>query len=59
MRPLTLEKFYGQKHFFREGSLLYNSIQNNTFESAIFYGPSGTGKTTLARIISKCTQKNF
>lgn len=34
-----------------EGSLLYNSIQSKTFESAIFYGPSGTGKTTLARII--------
>ncbi len=35
----------------QEGSLLYNSIKNKTFESAIFFGPSGTGKTTLARII--------
>lgn len=51
MRPLTLEEFYGQRHFMHEGSLLYNSIQSKTFESAIFYGPSGTGKTTLARII--------
>ncbi len=51
MRPLTLEEFYGQRHFMSEDSLLYNSIQSKTFESAIFYGPSGTGKTTLARII--------
>ncbi|HCU08181.1 MAG TPA: replication-associated recombination protein A [Clostridiales bacterium] len=51
MRPLTLEEFYGQRHFMNEDSLLYNSIQSKTFESAIFYGPSGTGKTTLARII--------
>ncbi|MDO5441687.1 MAG: replication-associated recombination protein A [Bacillota bacterium] len=51
MRPQTLDDFFGQKHFMSEGSLLYNSIKNKTFESAIFFGPSGTGKTTLARII--------
>ena len=51
MRPQTLDEFYGQRHFLYKGSLLYNSIQNKTFESAIFFGPSGTGKTTLARII--------
>ena len=51
MRPSALEEFAGQKHFLSEGSLLYNSIRNKTFESAIFFGPSGTGKTTLARII--------
>ena len=51
MRPQKLADFYGQKHFLSPGSLLYNSIKNKTFESAIFFGPSGTGKTTLARII--------
>jgi len=53
MRPSTLEEFAGQAHFMSKGSLLYNSIVNKTFESAIFFGPSGTGKTTLARIIVK------
>ena len=48
MRPKKIEDFKGQKHFLYEGSLLYNSIKNKTFESGIFYGPSGTGKTTLA-----------
>ena len=52
MRPDKLEGFVGQKHFMYEGSLFYNSIINKTFESAIFFGPSGTGKTTLARIIA-------
>ena len=52
MRPDRLEGFVGQRHFMREGSLFYNSIKNGTFESAIFFGPSGTGKTTLARIIA-------
>ncbi len=52
MRPSKLEDFVGQKHFMYEGSLFYNSIRNKTFESAIFFGPSGTGKTTLARIIA-------
>lgn len=53
MRPQTLEEFCGQEHFLYEGSLFYNSIKNKTFDSAIFFGPSGTGKTTLARIISR------
>ena len=41
------------------GSLLYSAIKNKTFDSAIFYGPSGTGKTTLARIIAKEMDSNF
>ncbi|HQC36309.1 MAG TPA: AAA family ATPase, partial [Bacillota bacterium] len=51
MRPSDLDAFFGQRHFLYPGSLLYNSIKNKNFESAIFFGPSGTGKTTLARII--------
>ncbi len=53
MRPQTLEEFSGQEHFLYPGSLFYNSIKNKTFDSAIFFGPSGTGKTTLARIIAR------
>ncbi len=53
MRPDRLEDFVGQEHFMYEGSLFYNAIKNKTFDSAIFFGPSGTGKTTLARIIAR------
>ncbi|MGI6765768.1 MAG: replication-associated recombination protein A [Lentihominibacter sp.] len=59
MRPSRLEDFVGQRHFMYEGSLFYNSIRNKTFESAIFFGPSGTGKTTLARIIAGELDGNF
>lgn len=53
MRPENLDDFVGQSHFMYKESLLYNAIKNKTFDSAIFYGPSGTGKTTLARLIAK------
>ena len=49
MRPAGIDDFVGQEHFLSKGSLLYNSIQNKTFESAIFFGPSGTGKSTFLR----------
>ena len=59
MRPDRLEDFFGQAHFMYEGSLLYNAIKKKTFDSAIFFGPSGTGKTTLARIIAKEMDADF
>ena len=59
LRPDKLEYFIGQEHFFYDGSLFYNSIKNKTFKSAIFFGPSGTGKTTLARIIAKSVNSDF
>lgn len=59
MRPDNLDEFVGQTHFMYKGSLLYNSIKNKTFDSAIFFGPSGTGKTTLARIVAKEMDADF
>jgi len=59
LRPNKLSEFVGQSHFMYEGSLLYNAIKNKTFESAIFFGPSGTGKTTLARIIAREMDAEF
>ncbi len=59
MRPDYLEEFVGQEHFLYQDSLLYNAIKNKSFDSAIFFGPSGTGKTTLARIIAREMDSDF
>jgi putative ATPase len=59
MRPRTLDEVIGQKHILGEGKLLRRTIQMQRWTSMIFYGPPGSGKTTLARVISKETQSRF
>jgi putative ATPase len=59
MRPQTLEEFVGQTHVLGEGSALRAAIEEDRVRSAIFYGPPGSGKTTLARIIAGVTGAAF
>ena len=55
MRPTTLSEFVGQEHIVKKGSLLNRAIEAGVLGSCIFFGPPGTGKTTLANIIAKTT----
>jgi putative ATPase len=59
MRPKTLAEFVGQQHVLGEGSALRAAIEEDRVRSAIFYGPPGSGKTTLARIIAGVTGAAF
>ena len=59
MRPRTLDEFVGQRHVLAEGSALRLAIEEDRVGSAIFYGPPGSGKTTLARIIAHVTGAAF
>jgi putative ATPase len=59
LRPRTLDEFLGQRHILGEGSALRVSIEQDRMRSAIFYGPPGSGKTTLARIVAGVTGAEF
>ena len=59
MRPQTLDEFAGQEHIVGEGRLLRRAIQADQLSSLIFWGPAGTGKTTLATIIANATESHF
>ncbi len=59
MRPRSLEEFYGQNHLLGEGKLLRRAIIADRLSSSIFYGPPGSGKTTLAQIIANSTKMAF
>ncbi len=59
MRPKILEEVLGQSHLLGEGKLLQRTILADRITSLIFYGPPGSGKTTLAQIISRVTHSHF
>ncbi|MCM8709995.1 replication-associated recombination protein A [Clostridium sp. SYSU_GA19001] len=59
VRPETLEEYIGQQHLLAKDKMLYRAIVTDNISSAIFYGPPGVGKTTLARIIASQTKANF
>ncbi|HYR56859.1 MAG TPA: replication-associated recombination protein A [Myxococcaceae bacterium] len=59
VRPRTLEEFVGQEHLTGPGRFLRRAIEADQVPSLIFWGPPGTGKTTLARIIANATGAHF
>lgn len=59
MRPRRLEELIGQAHILGEGKLLRRAIQADRLGSIIFWGPPGSGKTTLARVIASATRAEF
>ena len=59
MRPRTLDEFVGQEHILGPGKLLRRAIEADRLGSIILWGPPGSGKTTLARVISGITRSHF
>jgi putative ATPase len=59
MRPRTLDEFVGQEHLIAPGKPLRAQIERDDISSLIFWGPPGTGKTTLAKIIASMTRAEF
>ncbi|MBI5231131.1 MAG: replication-associated recombination protein A [Coriobacteriales bacterium] len=59
MRPRTLDEFVGQQGAVGEGTWLRRAIERDALSSVILYGPAGTGKTSLARIVASATKARF
>ena len=59
MRPECLDEVVGQQHIIGKGKMLYRAIMADKLSSVIFYGPAGTGKTTLASVIAHTSSSEF
>ena len=59
LRPTTLDEVVGQQHIVGKDKLLYRAIKADKLSSIIFYGPPGTGNTTLAKVIANTTSAEF
>ena len=59
LRPTTLDEVFGQEHILAQGAVLRRLIESGKIPNMIFYGPSGTGKTTVANIIAKQTNRTL
>ena len=59
LRPTTLDEVFGQEHILGEGAILRRLIDSGNVPNMVFYGPSGTGKTTVANIIAQQTNKTL
>ena len=59
LRPQTLDEVYGQEHILGKGAVLRRLIDYGYIPNMVFYGPSGTGKTTVANIIAKQTNRTL
>src|SRR3954469_14640221 len=59
LRPQALDEFAGQPQLVGEGAALRRAIEEDRVGSSLFFGPPGTGKTTLARIVAASTQSVF
>lgn len=59
MRPRTLDDLIGQDQALGPGTWLRSAIEHDTLSSVIFYGPAGTGKTSIAHVIAETTHSHF
>ena len=59
VRPKTLEEYVGQEHILGKNKILYRTIKADRLSSIILWGPPGTGKTSLAKVISNTTKNKF